>query len=81
VQATSYGLSMFLGGTIRDVVTSLSATGVFGSALTGPAVGYAFVYNLEILLLFATLIALGPLALKGGHVARSSTKFGLTELP
>jgi len=81
VQATAYGLAMFLGGTIRDVVTSLSATGVFGSAFTGPAVGYAFVYNLEILLLFATLIALGPLALKGGHAARSSSKFGLTELP
>jgi len=81
VQATSYGLAMFLGGTIRDVVTSLSATGAFGAVLSGPAVGYAFVYNLEILLLFATLIAIGPLALKGGHVARFSSKFGLTELP
>lgn len=81
VQATSYGLAMFLGGTLRDVVTSLSSAGAFGSGLTGPAVGYAFVYNLEILLLFATLIAIGPLALKGGHAARSSSKFGLTELP
>jgi len=81
VQATSYGLAMFLGGTLRDVVAFLSSAGVFGPALMGPAVGYAFVYNLEILLLFATLIAIGPLALKGGHAARSSTKFGLTELP
>lgn len=81
VQATAYGLAMFLGGTIRDLVTSLASTGALGADLMGPAVGYAFVYNLEILLLFATLIAIGPLALKGGHAARSSTKFGITELP
>jgi BCD family chlorophyll transporter-like MFS transporter len=81
VQATAYGLAMFLGGTIRDLVTSITSTGAFGPDLMSPAVGYAFVYNLEILLLFATLIAIGPLALKGGHAARSSSKFGLTELP
>ena len=81
VQATAYGLAMFLGGTLRDLVTTIASTGALGEALMGPAVGYAFVYNLEILLLFATLIALGPLALKGGHAARSSSKFGLTELP
>jgi BCD family chlorophyll transporter-like MFS transporter len=72
---------MFLGGTIRDIVTSIASTGALGDGLTGPAVGYAFVYNLEILLLFATLIAIGPLALKGGHAMRSSSKFGITELP
>jgi len=81
VQATAYGLAMFLGGTLRDLVTSIASTGALGEDLMGPAVGYAFVYNLEILLLFATLIAIGPLALKGGHAARSSSKFGLTELP
>ena len=81
VQATAYGLAMFLGGTIRDLVTSIASTGALGPDLMGPAVGYAFVYNLEILLLFVTLIAIGPLALKGGHAARSSSKFGLTELP
>ncbi len=81
VQATAYGLAMFLGGTIRDLVTSFASTGAFGADRMGPAVGYAFVYNLEILLLFATLIAIGPLALKGGHAARSSSKFGLSELP
>jgi BCD family chlorophyll transporter-like MFS transporter len=81
VQATAYGLAMFLGGTLRDLVTSIASTGALGEDLMGPAVGYAFVYNLEILLLFATLIAIGPLVLKGGHVARSSSKFGITELP
>lgn len=81
VQATAYGLAMFLGGTLRDLMTSIASTGALGEDLMGPAVGYAFVYNLEILLLFATLIAIGPLALKGGHAARSSSKFGLTELP
>ncbi|MBK1619645.1 MFS transporter [Lamprobacter modestohalophilus] len=82
VQATAYGLAMFLGGTLRDLVTTITSSGAFGEGLIqNQAVGYAFVYNLEILLLFATLIAIGPLALKGGHAARSSSKFGLTELP
>ncbi|HBG95352.1 MAG TPA: MFS transporter, partial [Chromatiaceae bacterium] len=50
--------------------------------LTGPAVGYAAVYHLEILLLFATLIAIGPLVLRtGSRGGRSSTRFGLAELP
>jgi BCD family chlorophyll transporter-like MFS transporter len=31
-------------------------------ALTGPATGYTAVYLTELILLFATLIALGPLA-------------------
>jgi len=81
VQATAYGIAMFLGGTIRDVVKTLANHGVFGPGLDGPAVGYAAVYNLEILLLLATLIAIGPLVLRGSRRARSSTKFGVTELP
>ena len=35
--------------------------GKLGSALIGPATGYGVVYNLEIILLFCTLIAIGPL--------------------
>jgi len=81
VQATSYGIAMFLGGTIRDVVKTLATNGVFGANLDGPAVGYAVVYNLEIVLLIVTLIAIGPLVIRGGGRARSSTKFGITELP
>jgi BCD family chlorophyll transporter-like MFS transporter len=82
VQATCYGISIGSGGAIRDIVSAFASKGAFGAAFTGPAVGYAVVYNLEILLLLATLIAVVPLALRGGrHAARSSTKFGITELP
>ena len=35
--------------------------GVLGPALTAPAIGYSVVYHLEIVLLFATLVAIGPL--------------------
>jgi BCD family chlorophyll transporter-like MFS transporter len=50
--------------------------------LTGPGVGYSVVYQLEILLLFATLIAIGPLVLRTGvRGGRSSTRFGVAELP
>ena len=81
VQATAYGIAMFFGGTIRDVVKTLASNGVLGPDLTGPAVGYSAVYNLEIVLLIATLIAIGPLVVRGSGHARSSSKFGVTELP
>jgi BCD family chlorophyll transporter-like MFS transporter len=35
--------------------------GGLGEALANPATGYSVVYHLEILLLFITLVALGPL--------------------
>ena len=38
-----------------------SAAGKGGEALATPAIGYTFVYHLEIALLFATLVVLGPL--------------------
>ena len=48
------------------------------------AVGYSFVYHLEILLLFATLVAIGPLVrVTAGksQPAAFQSKFGLAELP
>jgi BCD family chlorophyll transporter-like MFS transporter len=82
VQATAAGLAIALGGALRDLVGGLVAQGVFGPALTGPAVGYAAVYHIEILLLFATLAAIGPLV---GSVdrarRRTPTSFGLAEFP
>jgi BCD family chlorophyll transporter-like MFS transporter len=61
VQATAAGSAIGLSGFIRDGVGVLAARGVLGEALDQPAVGYMFVYHIEILLLFATLVALGPL--------------------
>jgi MFS transporter, BCD family, chlorophyll transporter len=60
-QATAAGLAIFAGGALRDGVSHLAASGLLGPALTDAALGYSFVYHLEIGLLFATLIALGPL--------------------
>ena len=51
---------MFLGGAIRDGIQHLAQNGAFG-AIGQPSLGYTFVYHTEIGLLFATLIALGPL--------------------
>ncbi|GAC1620580.1 MAG: BCD family MFS transporter [Nevskia sp.] len=61
VQATTAGGSIALGSVIRDGISVLASSGRLGQALTGPAVGYGAVYSLEIILLFATLIAIGPL--------------------
>jgi len=82
VQATAYGVAIGVGGAIRDLVAALAAGGYLGPVLTGPGVGYSVVYQLEIVLLFATLIAIGPLVLRtGARSARSSTRFGVAELP
>ena len=80
VQATVAGGGIALGGAIRDGVTTLAMDGSLGPGLVSSAVGYSFVYHLEIALLFGTLIAIGPLV-RSGDGARSSTRFGLAELP
>ena len=63
-QATAGGAAIFIGGSLRDIVTHL-ATGGYLGALTDPALGYSFVYHFEIGLLFATLVVLGPLVRVG----------------
>lgn len=60
-EATSAGLAIACGGILRDVVSHFAASGMFGDVLANPATGYAAVYHLELALLFATLVALGPL--------------------
>ena len=61
VQASAAGAAVALGGLLRDGVAALASQGTFGPALDAPATGYATVYNIELVLLFATLIAIGPL--------------------
>jgi len=60
-QATSAGVAIALGGLLRDVFGAMADAGALGPALTGPAVGYCTVYLIEIVVLFAGLIAIGPL--------------------
>lgn len=62
VQATAAGLAMALGGMLRDAVAGLAAAGALGEALADPATGYGAVYLVEVILLFLTLAAIGPLA-------------------
>jgi len=80
-QATAAGIGIALGGLIRDATHSLAMAGTFGSTLQGPATGYSVVYNLEILLLFMTLAALGPLVAMASHEETNSRDFALAEFP
>jgi BCD family chlorophyll transporter-like MFS transporter len=61
VQASAAGLSIAAGGLIRDGISALADQGALGPGLARPATGYQVVYHIEIALLFATLIAIGPL--------------------
>jgi BCD family chlorophyll transporter-like MFS transporter len=61
VQASAAGVAVALGGIIRDVVSGLVAANRLVPALTRPATGYATVYTIEIILLIATIFAMGPL--------------------
>jgi BCD family chlorophyll transporter-like MFS transporter len=80
VQATAAGVGIAIGGALRDLVSRLSEQGALGPALTGPAVGYGFVYHLEIGLLFACLVAIGPLA-RHAREPSQPARFGLAEFP
>jgi len=60
-QATGAGLAILIGGGTRDVVNHAATSGSLGEVLASPATGYVTVYQIEIVLLFITLVALGPL--------------------
>ncbi len=82
VQASCAGLAIALGGALRDLISSLAASGLFGGALGSPATGYAAVYGIEIILLLAGLVALGPLVNQNRERDPIATgPFGLREFP
>ena len=60
-QATAAGLAIALSGAINDLGTALATSGALGEALVTPATGFAMVYAIEIVLLLATVVAIGPL--------------------
>jgi BCD family chlorophyll transporter-like MFS transporter len=80
VQATAAGLGILVSGIIRDGIGALAMAGALGPGLVDPATGYSIVWHLEIGLLFACLIALGPLARRATQTSTRAT-FGLTEFP
>ncbi len=82
VHATATGGAMALGGALRDFAGGLAERGALGPALSDASVGYYAVYHIEILLLFAALVAIGPLVRPPGVPAdRPGAKFGMIEIP
>jgi BCD family chlorophyll transporter-like MFS transporter len=74
-------MAVAIGGALRDIASSLSSHGLLGPALTDPAVAYSIVYHLEIVLLFATLVVIGPLVRFAAEKETPRAKFGLAEFP
>jgi MFS transporter, BCD family, chlorophyll transporter len=81
VQATAGGLSVGIGGALRDIVNGMATQGMLGAALAERSVGYSVVYQLEIALLFATLVVIGPLVHRSAGAPKPVSTFGLAEFP
>jgi BCD family chlorophyll transporter-like MFS transporter len=81
VQATAAGLAIAAGGAIKDGIGQIAATGRLGEALMSQATGYSAVYHIEIVLLFATLVAIGPLVRTSDVNTQPNSRFGLAEFP
>jgi BCD family chlorophyll transporter-like MFS transporter len=81
VQVTATGVAIFAGGAIRDLVDGWVSAGAFGTALDVPTTAYAFVYHIEIFILFAALIALGPLVRQPGEQIQQLPDLRLADFP
>lgn len=83
-QAIGAGLGIAVGGILRDVVNKIALSGYLGATFENNSIGYIFVYHLEILFIFITLIALGMLSQeinKRKIKDHDQKSFGLTEMP
>ena len=78
-QATCAGAAILVGGLIKDGVTALAMRGDLGVVLAAPMTGYITVYAIEIVLLFAALVALGPLTRRTDDL--TGERFGLAQFP
>ncbi len=82
VGASATGGGIALGGAIRDISATLAANGSLGEALMRTDTSYLIVYHIEIALLFATLVAIGPLVRTAGDTSRQKPpQFGLADYP
>jgi len=61
-QACAAGIAIAVSGFVNDAGTTLAMQGAFGETLADPVTGFTLVYALEILLLLATIVAIGPLS-------------------
>jgi BCD family chlorophyll transporter-like MFS transporter len=81
-QATAAGLAIAFSGIACDLANNFAAKGVFGEALANTATGYSIVYAIEICLLFATIVAIGPLVRSDvAQRRREPTGFDLVTTP
>lgn len=80
-QATSMGLAIAAGGALRDAIGSYAMAGGLGPVLQSPATGYAVVYQIELVLLFISLAALGPLVKRVWVQKPARRPFGLADFP
>ena len=83
VQASCAGLAIAIGGALRDALSHTASAGGLSGALNTPAAGYAGVYIIEIMLLLAALVALGPLVARrrADSPQPIAGPFGLCEFP
>ena len=81
VQATAAGCAVFLGGALRDTTEAFIQAGALSTELSGPASPYGAVYHLEIIILFASLIALGPLVRRLGNNKNQPLTMQLADFP
>ncbi|WP_294533326.1 BCD family MFS transporter [uncultured Rhodoblastus sp.] len=75
-QSTAAGLAIAFSGLINDSVGSLAVQGALGEALADPVTGYCAVYAIEILLLLAAIIAIGPLSRRQFHAVETTSLRG-----
>ena len=81
VQATASGLSMAIGGVLKDAFANFASQGYLGEAMIDKSSGYEMVFALEMFLLFAALISLAPLSRQTISSDSKKIQFGLAELP
>ncbi|HYW32109.1 MAG TPA: BCD family MFS transporter [Gemmatimonas sp.] len=85
VFATAEGLSFAISGVAKDWLSHLVQAGTLGPGLSLPFVPYSVVYHVEILFLFATLVALGPLVARRAagsmRAPEGAASFGLADVP
>jgi len=84
VQASCAGVAIAIGGGLRDALSQTASAGGLSGALNTPAAGYSGVYIIEIFLLLAALVALGPLVARRrdtGDTQPLAGPFGLREFP
>ncbi len=82
VQATAAGVGIGAGGALRDTIGYWIENGYLGPAFSSGSDSYSLVYQIEVFLLFVTMVIIGPLA----KFTREATvedegRLGLTEFP